>query len=192
VIGPRLGAALLAALALVLGACGGNGDPAAAPTAPTAAAQPSTTTTVGEPVVVGTAAALELVEGQCYAAAPDPDPATTTTTATPGEVVLARVAVVDCDGAHEARVYRAFCLAPTADGGDGLAPVDCPGPVDGAPWPGDRELRRAAVRICLDDFADTFGERYATSERTTAELVPTNEEWAAGHHRVVCAASPEP
>lgn len=180
-------AAATAALALALAGCGGGGGAAT----PTPTTPPSTTTTtLSHPLVLRTAAALELDEGQCFAARPGPEegaPTTTTTAPPPGEVVLDEVLVVECGAAHDARVYGATCLGPDATGE--LVVTGCPGSPD-TPWPGDRDLRQAAVRFCLQRFADELGEPYATSERTTVELVPNREEWAAGHHRVVCGVEP--
>lgn len=188
----RLPRALLAAIAVAaaasLAACGGGGgDGGAAPTTTTTSAPP-TSTTAADPVELGRAAALELDQGQCWTAPPEPEPgAPTSTTAGAGEVVLDEVVVVDCGAGHDARAYATTCLG--ADGAGRLGPAACPAPAE-VPWPGDRELRRAAVRFCLERFAAEVGEPYATSERTTVELVPSQEEWAAGHRRVVCGIEP--
>jgi hypothetical protein len=185
----RLPSLFLAATLLVVAACADDDDEAAPAEAPV---QATTTTVTGPPIVLGVVGALDLVEGQCYAPVPPPpeDPSTTTTSGPPEVTAVPSMIVADCAGPHHAQVYAAFCLAPDPAGG--LVAGDCPGQ-PGAPWPGDREVRRAAVRLCLERFEATFGEPYATTRRTAYELVPTEGPWSAGQHRVVCAADdPEP
>lgn len=180
--------AWLLPLALLVAACSDD-RPASAPT--TSAAETSTTSTA-PPLVLGVARALELQVGQCYASLPEPveDPEATTTTtahASTTTTTMASLAVADCAGTHRAQVYATFCLV-ALDGG-ALDAGPCPGPAED-PWPGDREVRRAAVRACLARFEEAFGEPYATSSRTSEELTPTEGAWQAGDHRVVCAAGP--
>jgi hypothetical protein len=170
---------LLIASLVVLAACSPD-PPAAAPEADPAV---ETTTTTGAPVVLGLARELDLQPGQCYAPLPpqEPEPATPpaeTTTTVPTRVVA------DCAGPHTARVFAAFCLVQLPDGSLDAGP--CP-EAPATPWPGDREVRRAAVRVCLQRFEAEFGEPYATSELRTEELTPTKGAWLAGDQRVVCA-----
>lgn len=172
----------LAGLGVVAG-CSDDGDGAP----PAAAPAPETTTTTGAPVPMGVARALDLQVGQCYAPMPPPPEDPSTTTSTPA---VPSMIVADCAGPHTARVYAAFCLGAGAD--SLLAALECPVPPD-QPWPGDREVRRAAVRLCLERFEQEMGEPYATTRRTASELTPTEGAWSLGERRVVCAATePEP
>lgn len=182
--------AWLIPLALLVAACSDDG-PAAAPT--TSPGEASSTTSTAPPLVLGVARALDLQVGQCYASLPEPaeDPAASTTTTTAPSstttTTMASLVVADCAGSHRAQVYATFCLVALEGGGLDAGP--CPGPASD-PWPGDREVRRAAVRACLARFEEAFGEPYATSPRTSEELTPTEGAWQAGDHRVVCGASP--
>lgn len=202
----RVARSLMVALLVAVGTagCSDDGDTAA----PTTTAPEATTTTTGAPIVLGVVRPLDLQVGQCYAPIPaPPDPTTTTTaTTTPAaappadtetetETTVATTTttteapsmiVADCAGPHLGQVYGSFCLVRDAAGL--LAPAECPGPADD-PWPGDREVRRAAVRLCLALFEQQFGEPYATSDRSTAELTPTEGVWHTGDHRVVCTAT---
>lgn len=197
-------ARLVVALLVALGTAGCSDDDEAA--TPTTTAPDATTTTTGPPVVLGVARPLDLQVGQCYAPIPEPPDPTTTTTATTTPAAAAptdaetersvpttttttespSMIVADCAGPHRGQVYATFCLVRDAAGL--LAPGNCSGPADD-PWPGDREVRRAAVRICLALFEQQFGEPYATSDRSTAELTPTEGVWHTGDHRVVCTAT---
>ena len=170
---------LLAVSALVLAGCRDGGE--RAPSVPTTEAP---TTTLGPPVALGSALALDLVEGQCYVEADDDDQQAATSTAAPtSDPVL----VVDCGAGHDGEVYATTCLGPDPSG----APVAAPCPGDPAQsWPGDRTVRRAAVGWCLARFQEHFGEPYATSQRATAELTPTEGAWMSGVRRVVCAVRP--
>lgn len=206
--------AVAAALGVVV-ALAGCADGSAS-TATTTTTPSTSTTTTAPPIVLGTARALDLEVGQCYAPVParqEPsEPAPTTTAATsaptsdpgategstqtvpttvaPTTTAVPPVLVADCAGTHLAQVFAAFCLVTGAE--RVLEAGACPGPAD-EPWPGDREVRRAATRVCLEAFEQHFGEPYATSRRSTTELTPTEGAWRAGDHRVVCAASePEP
>lgn len=164
-----------------------------------------TTTTVAAPILalVGN---LDLAEGQCYADLPPPaevvpDPTTTTTPGDTTQVTEATVpptiatptttprptivAVVDCAQHNEGTVYAMFCLGPHEEFVDDLTAVACPG--DGAQeYPGDRTIRRAATRICLQRFTERFDEDYATSLRIATEFVPTEGLWGLGDRRAVC------
>lgn len=187
--------AAVLALALLVAACsggGGAGDAAGDAATGSTTTVPSTTSTSPEPVEVGRSRRLALEPGQCFAPIEDDDPTTTTTTSGPGARPAEApdgdpVRLVDCGAAHEGQVYEAQCLAAGPDGR--LQAGDCPGGVE-LVWPGDREVRQAAVRLCLARFEDHVGEPYATSDRLTVELVPDQGAWEAGGRRVVCALRP--
>ena len=181
--------AALAALVLLAGGCAQGDDPAP----PAAAPVEATTTTTGPPVALGVARSLDLQVGQCYAPMPSPPPEEPSTpTVAPGSapvpptVAVPSMIVADCAGPHTARVYAAFCLGAGDD--RVLMALECP-VAPGQPWPGDREVRRAAVRLCLERFEQVLGEPYATTTRTAFELTPTEGAWSTGEHRVVCAAT---
>lgn len=168
----------------------------------------ASTTTIPAPILalIGN---LELAEGQCYADLPPPSeilPEETTTTIE-GQVTQATeptvpptvaaptttprptiVAVVDCGENNHGTVYAAFCLGPHPDFDDDLTAQPCPGDAS-AEYPGDRTIRRAATRICLQRFTEQFAEDYATSLRVAAEFVPTEGLWGLDDRRVVCLVS---
>ncbi len=167
-------------------------------------ASSATTTTIPAPILalVGN---LELAEGQCYAELPppaevEPDPTTTT----PGQITEATdptvpptlaaptttprptiVAVVDCVENNNGTVYAAFCLGRHPEFDDDLTAEACPGD-SSVEYPGDRTIRRAATRICLQRFTERFAEEYATSLRIASEFVPTEDLWGLDDRRVVC------
>lgn len=197
---PRRAVAVVVALVLALGtmACSGGGeaggdrpDGTGGATTTSATTAPSTTTTSPEPVELGRSRELALEPGQCFAPTDEDDPVTPTTAGgalRPAEEPDGEpVRVLDCGAAHEGQVYEALCLAGDPDGR--LQAGDCPGEAE-LTWPGTREVRQAAVRLCLSRFEDHFGEPYATSARVTAELVPDQGAWEAGGRRVVCAVRP--
>jgi hypothetical protein len=139
---------------------------------------------LGPPVVLGRALALDLVEGQCYLEADDDQqPAAASTTVPTSDPVL----VVDCGARHDGEVYATTCLG--ADRSGAVVAGTCPGD-PAQPWAGDRTVRRAAVSWCLARFSQHFGQPYATSERETTELTPTEGAWSAGVRGVVCAVRP--
>jgi hypothetical protein len=120
--------------------------------------------------------------------------ATTEATAPPSTIPQPRtVAVVECSGTREGVVYGAMCLGSllatdriVTEPRD-LGVVTCPGD-SLLPWPGERTLRRAAARVCLEIFEELYGEPYALSEVATVELVPSRGVWEQGDRRVVCGA----
>jgi hypothetical protein len=179
---------LVASLLLLVVSAACSPPETADPTATTPATE-ETTATTEPPQVLGVARALDLQVGDCYAPLPeptvDPDAPATTAPATTTTTMVTKL-VADCSGSYQARVFATSCLQAMPDGTLDGGP--CPGsPQD--PWPGDREVRRAATRICLQHFEQTFGEPYATSVRVTEELTPTEGAWVNGDHRVVCAAT---
>lgn len=158
-------------------------------------------------VMLGVAPNLDLVAPECFAELPDaptttttespddePDPDAaptvpdtlpeTTTTAPTASVV----AVVDCSGANEGRVYASFCLNDDEDAPGNLTAGACPGDPE-LDYPGDRTIRRAAARVCLQRFEETFGEPYSLSDRVAEEFVPNEGLWNRGDRRVVCHES---
>ncbi len=167
----------------------------------------ASTTTIAAPILALTGN-LDLVEGQCYAKLPPPstvvDEPTTTTpggraqateptvpptlaapTSTPRPSI---VALVDCGEANQGTVYATFCLGPHPEFDDDLTAEPCPGNVE-IEYPGDRTIRRAAARICLQRFGERFNEDYATSTKTATEFVPTEGLWRLEDRRVVCLVS---
>ncbi len=168
------------------------------------------TTTTAPPVLLGLAPNLALGQGQCYSRLPpEPEVAeTTTSTTVAGETTVsveptvpptlpetttttprpANVALVDCAGSHDGAVYATFCLGPRPELENDLTAMACPGDA-GLEYPGDRTIRRAATRVCLQRFEEAFGEAYGLSTRVAEEFVPTEALWTIGDRRVVCVAS---
>lgn len=96
-------------------------------------------------------------------------------TADPGECldltgdgsIVTDVAIVPCDGPHDAEAYVRQQLA------------------DG-PFPGDAALATRADEVCLESFAGYVGSEYAVSEFFYDWLVPTEDGWQAGDRELVC------
>ena len=205
--------ALTLSVAVLLSACTGS-DQGDEVEGVASSSQPPTASTV-TPVLLAVVPNLALAPEQCFAAvdsvvttpttsqpsAPANTGEAATSTTGPGSTteptspdtlpdttVVARpaaVAVVDCNGGHEGRVYAAFCLGTDEDSDGELTSVACPGDVD-LPYPGDRNIRRAAARVCLQRFEETFAETYASSARVAREFTPNEGVWSLGDHRVVC------
>lgn len=101
------------------------------------------------------------------------------------------IASVDCAGSSEGRVFATFCLGtnPEAATDDPTEPalvsMVCD-PDAEVPWPGDRVVRRTAVRLCLAEFEHLFGETYAESDLVAKEFAPTEGIWNRGLRSVVC------
>ncbi|MEZ5375533.1 MAG: hypothetical protein R2733_03415 [Acidimicrobiales bacterium] len=202
-MGIRRLATIVAACVVAVSCSSSSGDAAVDTSESTSSTE--STTTVPAPILalVGN---LELAEGQCYADLPPPtaqvpDPTTTTVegetavateptvpptvaapTTTPRPTI---VAMVDCAENNDGTVYAAFCLGPHAEFADDLTAAACPGDPT-IEYPGDRTIRRAASRICLQRFTERFEEDYATSERIATEFVPTEGLWGLDDRRVVC------
>lgn len=166
-------------------------------------------TTTEPPVILALAPNLGLSPEQCFAEIPLVE--TTTTTAAPTTqgsdtddaptttldaidqalettTTLPRpptVAVVDCGSTNLGQVYATFCLGTAEDDEGQLTSVACPGDPESS-YPGDRAIRRAAARVCLQRFEEAFGEDYAASTRIAQEFTPTEGVWELGDHRVVC------
>ncbi len=170
----------------------------------------TTTTTPPAPVILALAPNLGLSPDQCFAEVPAVETTTPTTLATspepedgaeaanvtepttpetlPETTTIPRpptVAVVDCNGTNLGQVYAAFCLGNDAEAPGELTAIACPG-LEPQDYPGDRTIRRAAARICLQRFEETFGEEYGSSTRVAQEFTPNEGVWALGDHRVVC------
>ncbi len=207
-----IGRAIAIALAIVAGvstSCSSSGDETIERTT-TSTEVPADTTTV-PPLILSLAPNLDLIEGQCYASLAPPTPVESTTTlaessdATTAETVpptLAAtttlvprpdtVAIVDCAGSWDGTVYATYCLGPHETDLADLTATACPGALD-LEYPGDRTIRRAAARVCLQRFEQVFGEAYATSTRRAEEFVPTEPLWNRDERRVVClAGAPTP
>ncbi len=143
-----------------------------------------TTTTTTEPPTETTPATAETTPQTLG------DPATTI----PSPTIVAEV---DCSGTNEGKVFASFCLQQNPATDDLarflLIATECDptgvdagnSPVD-TPWPGDREVRRAAARLCLHEFEEAFGEPYSQSELVAKEFVPTEGIWIRGRRDVVC------
>lgn len=149
----------------------------------------TTTTTTAPPTTAPPTVTGEADDGEPTTTAPTTErPPITTTIPRPP-----MVAIVNCEGTNEGVVFDAFCigsLIPSADIIDlptELGRVECDGDPD-LDWPGDRLLRRAAARECVERFETVFDEPYATSEIGTTEFVPSRGLWQRGDRRVVCTA----
>lgn len=214
----RAGTTIAVSICLLVGACTSSGNQGTSPVDPNASVAPTTTTT-SPPILLGTSPNLALPIGECWnelavastttttepLSATEPEetttsstlPSTTRTTVPKAKVV----AVVDCSGTNQGEVYSSFCLGTSeaieiesstgAQTADALQKVPCPGDPE-LTWPGDREIRRAAARVCLETFAIIFGETYAVSDRTSNELTPNEGLWDRGERRVVCSATQPP
>ncbi len=171
-------------------------------------------TTTAAPLMLALTPNLDLDVGTCWAELPALVETTTTTTEAPTETTPETaettpqtlgdpattipsptiVATVDCAGTNEGKVFASFCLqqnpatddlarflliATECDRATGESPVD-------TPWPGDREVRRAAARLCLQEFEVIFGLPYSQSESVAKEFVPTEGIWIRGRRDVVC------
>lgn len=205
--------AAIAAVAIVSTACtsgssagsdiesGGDGS--------TSSTEESTTTTE-RPAIIALTPSLGLTPDQCWAEVPEATTTTTSTTEAPsttaalptttvaptapetlGETVTTlprppTIAVVPCEGTHEGRAFAAFCLLEDLESDtDRLTSGSCAVASD-LEWPGDRAVRRAAARICIQRFEENFGESYGESELIAREFTPTEGVWDLGDRRVVC------
>ncbi len=171
------------------------------------------TTTTVPPVFLGISPNLDLVATECFAdlptatsvesvetsdqgEEPEPDaneqstieteptipdtlPVTTTIPAPP------MLALVDCNGSNLGQVFATFCLGDDEEAPGQLTAVACPGDPD-LDYPGDRSLRRAAARVCLQRFEEAFKQPYSIATRVAQEFVPTEGVWNRGDRRVVC------
>ncbi len=196
----------LVAVIWLSAACSSAGDSAGAGAgAPTSSEIPAETTTA-PPRILSLAPNLDLVEDQCYARLPPPTtPESPTTVVEQSDVTTAEtapptlaatttlvprpeaVAIVDCTGSYDGIVFATFCLGPHETDPEDLTATSCPGALD-LTYPGDRTIRRAAARICLQRFEQVFAEPYATSTRRAEEFVPTEPLWNRDDRRVVCLA----
>lgn len=110
---------------------------------------------------------------------PDTLPVTTTIPMPP------MLAIVDCNGSNLGQVFATFCLGDDEEASGQLTAVACPGDPD-LDYPGDRSLRRAAARVCLQRFEESFKQPYSIATRVAQEFVPTEGVWNRGDRRVVC------
>ncbi len=169
-----------------------------------------TTTTTERPAIIALTPSLGLTPDQCWADVPEATTTTTSTTIAPsttdplptttvaptapetlGETVTTlprppTIAIVSCEGTHQGRAFAAFCLLEDLESEtDRLTNGSC-GIASELEWPGDRAVRRAAARICIQRFEEAFGESYAESELVAREFTPTEGVWELGDRRVVC------
>lgn len=84
--------------------------------------------------------------------------------------------VVDCRSVHDGEVYHQF-----------VVPGD-----QGAPYPGDAELREASQAECYDRFEAFVGSPYEVSALGIGILHPTFETWTGPgiHREVTCYVEP--
>ena len=76
----------------------------------------------------------------------------------------------DCDEPHDAEVFAIREL-------------------DGASYPGDEAVQQRASEVCSGTaFEEYFSVPYLDSSLDATYLWPTEENWSAGDHEVVCAA----
>lgn len=204
-------AALLLAAVVIAACTSGTADELSGASGSTAPV--STTTSTAPPTILALAPSLGLAPQQCFSdlvLAEDDQSTTTSSLSEPTDETEptapplsettsvprpATVAVVECAGTNNGQVYATFCLGTfQADEGEGaavgravdqLTSVACPGNPD-LDYPGDRSIRRAAARICLQRFEEQFQEEYASSDRVAQEFTPTEGLWDLGDHRVVC------
>lgn len=192
---------------LSLSACTDSGPNGAGETTSSTEAE---TTTTEPPIILALAPNLGLSPEQCFANVPLVESTTTSASSTTTQgsdgsaeptttldaidqalettTTLPRpptVAVVDCAGTNLGEVYATFCLGEADSDESELTSVACPGDPESV-YPGDRAIRRAAARICLQRFEEAFGEDYAASVRIAQEFTPTEGVWELGDHRVVC------
>ncbi len=176
----------------------------------TSTEDPDLTTTTDPPIILALTPSLGLVAEQCWAEIPEAS-TTTTTTLTATSIVtfedveptapetlpetvttLPRpptVAVVACDGTNAGRAFAGFCLVEDLESEtDRLTGGPCDQPSE-LEWPGDRAVRRAAARVCLQRFEEFFGESYADSVLVAREFTPTEGVWQQGDRRVVCTVN---
>ncbi len=192
---------------LLAAACTGSGDGGESGGSSTSSDE-STTTSTDPPSIVALTPSLGLAPDQCWSEVPE---ATTTSTTQPprttsslattttepvvpetlGETqtTLPRpptIAIVTCEGTHTGQAFAAFCLLEDFESeSDRLTSGNCSVPSE-LDWPGDRAVRRAAARICLQRFEEHFGEPYAQSQLIAREFTPTEGVWELGDRRVVC------
>ena len=173
---------ILTVFLLVLGGCTGSADEDFSGSADSTEVT-APTTTLGPVAIVDVKQELALEAGQCWGPLPTPQPETTV----PASLT---VAVVECSGQNAGLAYGNGCLAANSpDDREPVQIIPCPGrPED--PWPGDRDIGRAAVSACLPLFEAGVGEQYASSSFEAIEMVPTMEQWLAGERRFVCTAVP--
>lgn len=205
--------AALLGLALVAAACTSGSAAGSDVESGAEGSTPSTeesTTTTERPAIIALTPSLGLTPDECWAEVPEATTTTTSTTEPPatteplptttvaqsapetlGETITTlprppTIAVVPCEGTHEGRAFAAFCLLEDLESEtDRLTNGSCAIASD-LEWPGDRAVRRAAARICIQRFEETFGESYGESELVAREFTPTEGVWDLGDRRVVC------
>mgnify|MGYP001247386601 CR=1 FL=1 len=79
--------------------------------------------------------------------------------------------VVGCRAPHDAEVF---------------VRDEYPDDATGA-FPGEREVERRALRVCLVEFATFVGRSYATSSLRVTVLRPAASSWVAGDRALVCS-----
>lgn len=209
----RVIAACLGATLLIAACTSSDEDPTGSSTTAGGQAAGSVSDTTQPPNILALTPNIDLEADQCWAELPPPPESTTTTTdpdVTTTTVVVAAtaatkpeplgdlattipqptiVAMVDCLGSNEGQVFWRFCLGENTDEVDPTNPELIAVTCDSASelgWPGDRTVRRAAVRLCLAEFRQQFGENYSETELVVREFAPTEGIWERGLHSVVC------
>lgn len=84
---------------------------------------------------------------------------------------LHRGSPVACDDGHDEEVFEVRTLGA---GG----------------WPGSRAVANRADDACYGTFASYVGSSYESSDLEYDYYAPTEGEWLAGEHRVVCVVEP--
>lgn len=88
--------------------------------------------------------------------------------------IVGRVRVLECSENHDTEVISAF-------------------DVDGDAYPGADQLNEIASRRCTADFREYVGVDYLLSDLELVPLIPSEQGWGAGDHRIICTATaPEP
>ncbi len=206
----RFGWHVLAIFVLVLSSCSSSETSTPEPTGEQQVESSSTTL---PPVILGLTPNLELQVDQCWADLPPPVTSATTIephspeeeSETPqtapeplGDLVSSIpvptvVAEVACEGTNDGQVFATFCLGVNPQADDPTEPELVPAACDPAvevEWPGDRALRRTAVRLCLQSFTQRFGQSYGQSDLVAKEFTPTEGIWNRGQRTVVCWVEP--
>jgi Septum formation len=124
---------------------------------------PSTTTTTESPGTTKTGAVVfvgDLRLGDCFNESNFGDPA---------RYEVGEITVVDCGSPHDGEVFAVATLPG--------------GPA--APYPGDDEVERQTIELCLGEFAPYVGIEYADSIWEVNWYVPSEASWRKYDDRLV-------
>jgi len=164
--GRRALAACCAAIAVVLGACSGDGDgatdgPTSTTAAPVSTAVETTVTTLPEGATEQGLRELEV--GDCFDLVDDPAAADRAVWSLP------------CEDPHSHEVYDVLDYEGEDDenGGDGS-------------YPGVPIVQDWAEQACHDRFEAFVGVRWTLSELDIQVWWPSEDSWASGDRTVIC------